>query len=91
MKYLVIVASLLLTACVSIEKELRHEKNVTPELSKSLIDDEHQDEDYGVAIGNCKELNNSSYCKDQERQAADDKKQLNQSLKKHSKTEIIEQ
>ncbi|MEW6999265.1 hypothetical protein AADZ86_16390 [Colwelliaceae bacterium BS250] len=91
MKYTIIVLGLLLTGCVSIEKNNMHEKNVTPELSKGLVDDEHEDEDYGVAIGNCTELTNSAYCKDQERQTADDKKQLDQSLKKHSKTESIEQ
>lgn len=82
----IILLAITLTACASIQED--KQANVAPELSSHLDEDNYKDNDDDgmvLMIGNCKELENSEYCEDLQRQKEDDKKQLDESLKKHSK------
>ncbi len=86
MKILCLLLALSLSACASIQE--KKQANVAPELSSHLDEDNYKDNDDDgmvLMIGNCKGLENSEYCEDLQRQKEDDKKQLDESLKKHSK------
>ncbi|QBY04500.1 hypothetical protein E2K93_08905 [Thalassotalea sp. HSM 43] len=77
----------LCSACISIQK--KYEANVTPELDNNLDEDNYhpdrENDDYVIAMGSCKGLENSSYCEKLKQQKEDNKKQLQESLDKHTK------
>ncbi|WOH36134.1 hypothetical protein RI844_12220 [Thalassotalea fonticola] len=85
MKFILIVLPLFLTACVSIQE--KQEANVTPQLADNLDEGNYKDEDENMVImmGNCKGLENSDYCDSLKKNEEDNQKQLDESLKKHSK------
>ena len=85
MKFILLLLTLSLTACVSIQE--KQEANVTPQLADNLDEGNYKDEDDDMVImmGNCKGLENSDYCDSLKRKEADNQKQLDESLKKHSK------
>lgn len=87
MKLLILLLTLSLSACVSIQEQ--KEANVTPQLTDNLDEDNYKNEDdnMGIAIGNCKGLENSDYCDSLKRNEENNQKQLDESLKKHSKKE----
>lgn len=85
MKFILLILTFSLTACVSIQE--KKEANVTPQLDDSLDEGNYEDVDdnMGVMIGNCKGLENSEYCDSLKKNEEDNQKQLDESLKKHSK------
>lgn len=85
MKLVILLLTLSLSACVSIQE--KKEANVAPQLDDSLDEGNYKDKDdnMGIAMGNCKGLENSEYCASIKRKEEDNQKQLDESLKKHSK------
>ncbi|WNC72613.1 hypothetical protein RGQ13_01155 [Thalassotalea psychrophila] len=87
MKLVILLLTLSLSACVSIQE--KKEANVAPQLDDSLDEgnykDKDNDNDMVIMMGNCKGLENSDYCDSLKKTEEDNQKQLDESLKKHSK------
>ncbi|NMP16939.1 hypothetical protein [Thalassotalea sp. Y01] len=88
LRYMSLISLIVLcSACVSIQE--KYEANVTPELDNHLDEDNYhpdrENDDFVFALGNCKGLENSAYCDKLKQQKEDNKKQLKQSLDKHTK------
>ncbi len=79
-----------LTGCLSIQE--KKEINVAPQLPTALDEENYRrNSDNGdnmvVVMGDCRHLENNEYCEKEKRREADNKKQLDESLKKHTSKE----